>query len=103
MFLVHLTFEPPPAGSPLPADIAFLISSCATRAEALEHITVHAAARPCPVVGLFLRCPDLAAAEAAADRLWRRTVDRYPQLGACRLRRAEVPLLLPQMIWTDPP
>ncbi|GAA2205028.1 MULTISPECIES: hypothetical protein [Streptomyces] len=97
MLLVHLTLDPPPGGEPLPPDIGCLIRACATREDRLEHVAVHAAA-PWPVVGVFLCRADLMSAEAAAERLWWRAVARRPRLAAWRLRRAEVPLLRPELL-----
>ncbi|MET9450811.1 hypothetical protein [Streptomyces cinerochromogenes] len=101
MLLVHLTLDPPAGGEPLPHDTGSLIRACATREDGLEHVSVHAAAMPWPVVGVFLGRTDLASAEATAERLWRRAVARRPRLAAWRLRRAEVPLLRPELLRPD--
>jgi hypothetical protein len=103
MLLVHLTLDPPPGGESLPHDIGCLIRACASREDGLEHVTVHATALPGPVVGVFLRRADLVSAEATAERLWRRAVDHRPRLAAWRLRRAEVPLLRPEVLRLDVP
>jgi hypothetical protein len=101
VFLIHLTFESPVDGAPLPGDIARLIRSGATAEDGLEHVAVHVSARPFPVLGVFLRSPDMAAAEAAAERLWWRATAHHPWLGAWRLRRAEAPLLHPEAIYPE--
>ncbi|GAA0338748.1 hypothetical protein ACKI1I_38495 [Streptomyces turgidiscabies] len=101
MFLVHLTLDPCAGNAPLPGDIAGLLRSGATAEDGLEHVAVHASARPYPVLGLFLLSPDLAVAEAAAERLWRRAAARHPGLGAWRLRRAEAPLMHPEIMWPE--
>ncbi|MFF8732525.1 hypothetical protein ACF073_39600 [Streptomyces sp. NPDC015171] len=101
MHLVHLTLDPPPGGVPLPGDTGGLIRACATREDGLEHVVVHASALPGPVIGVFLCHADLVGAEAAAERLWWRAVARRPPLAAWRLRRAEAPLLRPEVLWPE--
>ncbi|WP_225827962.1 hypothetical protein [Streptomyces naphthomycinicus] len=101
MLLVHLTLDPPSCGEPLPDDVAALIRGCAGREDGLEHVVVHASATPWPVIGVFLGHADLVLAETTAERLWWRAVARRPRLAAWRLRRAEVPLLRPEVLWPD--
>ncbi|MEU6671826.1 hypothetical protein [Streptomyces sp. NPDC046727] len=98
MLLVHLTLDPPPCGELLPPDIGGLIRACAACEDGLEHVVVHASARPRPVIGVFLCHADLMSAEAAAERLWSRAVACRPRLAAWRLLRAEVPLLRPEVL-----
>ncbi|MER7394148.1 hypothetical protein ABT381_01350 [Streptomyces sp. NPDC000151] len=99
MYLVHLALEPQPPGNTLPPDTGRIIAACATGEDALEHVVVHSDARPLPVIGFYLRATGLDAAEAAAERVWRRAVEAQPALSDWELRRAEVPLLMPHMLW----
>ncbi|MER5878484.1 hypothetical protein ABT119_21530 [Streptomyces sp. NPDC001910] len=101
MLLVHLTLDPPSGVELLPADTGALIRACAAHEDGLEHVAVHASAVPRPVIGVFLRQPNLATAEATAGRLWRRAVACRPELAAWQLVHAEAPLLRPEVLWPE--
>ncbi|MEU2060686.1 hypothetical protein [Streptomyces sp. NPDC013455] len=72
-----------------------MTEGAATDVERIEHVTLHSAARPCAVVGVYVHAATLAAAEAAAARAWGRAVLAHPLLALWRLQSAEVPLLRP--------
>jgi hypothetical protein len=91
MYLVHLALAPP-GDVPLPADIKQILEVGAP--DVLEHVSVHAQARPHPVIGLFLRVATLSEAETTAEHIWAHAAAAFPQLVDWSLRRAEVPLLL---------
>ncbi|MFE9400650.1 hypothetical protein ACFYNY_02610 [Streptomyces sp. NPDC006530] len=73
MYLVHARLLGPP-GTPMPAAARELVNVKARPRDGLEHVTVHADARPHPVIGLYVRAADLASAEARAFALVRRTL-----------------------------
>lgn len=69
------------------------LTESATPRDGVEHVVVHAEVRPGPVVGLFLRAPDLRTAEATAQALWFRARSARSWLRNWELRGAEAPLL----------
>ncbi|MFM9584381.1 hypothetical protein [Streptomyces caniscabiei] len=102
MYLIHLALEPSgrvPCGTSLPADTRSAIAACAGDSDALEHVTVHRDDPARPVVGFFLRAACLEEAEARAERLWRRTAARRPDLRAWQVRCSESPLFVPDAGW----
>lgn len=90
MYLVHLAVAPL-GDARLPVEIRQTLEAIAP--DVLEHVSVHAQARPHPVIGLFLRVASLNEAETTAKLIWERATAASPQLAAWRLRRAEVPLI----------
>ncbi|UUU33622.1 hypothetical protein JIX56_29340 [Streptomyces sp. CA-210063] len=102
MYLIHLALEPcgrGVGGGSLPTDTGSAIAACAGEADALEHVTVHRDDPTRPVVGFFLRAACLAEAEAAAERLWRRTAACRPDLRTWHVTCSESPLFVPDTGW----
>jgi hypothetical protein len=102
MYLIHLALEAGGrgvGGTSLPADTGAAIAACAGDADALEHVTVHRDDPALPVVGFFLRAACIEEAEAAAERLWRRTVAGRPDLRTWRVKCSESPLFVPDAGW----
>lgn len=96
MYLVHLRLLPHPEGERLPDSTAALLTQGRDLgADRIEHVSVHADAIPCPVVGLYVHAPTLERAEAAARQAWIRAVVDHPPLGRWELVTAEVPLFRP--------
>lgn len=93
MYLVHVHLRPPRSGARLPAPTATAIARSAAGHDGLVHVSVHPDPEAAPVVGLYVRAPSLAAAEAAARRLWLHAASAHSALGEWELERAEVPLL----------
>ncbi|MEU7553075.1 hypothetical protein AB0B01_12125 [Streptomyces sp. NPDC044571] len=104
MYLVHVHLDPHPGSDLLSEeDATRLAAAAATTSADVIHVAVHGDARSHPVVGVFLRAADIESAEAAAAELWRRAADGHPRLRDWRLRRAEVPLVMPLLEWWEPP
>ncbi|WPO69799.1 MULTISPECIES: hypothetical protein [unclassified Streptomyces] len=98
MYLVHLRLLPPPGGERLPvATAALLMQGRGADADRVEHVSVHAEAQPCPVVGVYVQTSTLEEAEATAQLAWARAVVTHPPLARWELLSAEVPLLRPDM------
>ncbi|MFI1179799.1 hypothetical protein ACH4UT_09610 [Streptomyces sp. NPDC020799] len=74
--------------------MAMALTESAAPGDGVEHVVVHADARPGPVIGLFLRAADLRTAEATAKALWIRAREAQPWLRQWELCCAEAPLLL---------
>ncbi|MCX5382580.1 hypothetical protein [Streptomyces sp. NBC_00083] len=91
MYLVHARLLGPP-GAPLPLDTLDLVNAGARPDDGLEHVAVHPAARPHPVIGLYVRADSLAAAEHRAFALCRRAL-KERAFGGWSLLNAQVPLL----------
>ncbi|GGT65149.1 hypothetical protein P6B95_00380 [Streptomyces atratus] len=98
MYLVHLRLLPHPEGEQLPASTAALLTQGRDAdADRIEHVSLHADAQPCPVVGVYVQAANLERAEAAAERAWTRAVVAHPPLAHWKLLSAEVPLLRPDL------
>ncbi|MEU9860031.1 hypothetical protein AB0D99_04090 [Streptomyces sp. NPDC047971] len=96
MYLVHLRLLPHPEGERLPDSTAALLTRGGDLdADRIEHVSVHADAEPCPVVGVYVHAPTLGRAEAAARQAWVRAVVAHPPLARWELVSAEVPLFRP--------
>ncbi len=93
MYLVHVSIRQRSSGAALPHAAAELITRVCAGRGGFEHLSVHADARPHPVLGFYLRADSLAEAEAAAGSLWRHAALCVAQLSDWELVRAEVPLL----------
>ncbi|MFD9129296.1 hypothetical protein [Kitasatospora sp. NPDC059571] len=94
MYLIHVQLRPPTAGSPLPDGIAGLVHAAAAEEDRLEHVAVHAAAEPDPVIGLYLIADRLAEAESRAAVLCRRVLSAAA-LHGWSVSRAAAPLVAP--------
>ncbi|MGW6704015.1 hypothetical protein ACWGDE_03825 [Streptomyces sp. NPDC054956] len=93
MYLVHVHLSSHPSGEPLPGRTASAMTEAAAGCADVVHIAVHAETAADPVLGVYLRAPSLAEAEAAAGELWRAARAAHPWLSGWRLLRAEVPML----------
>ncbi|MEU6882047.1 hypothetical protein [Streptomyces sp. NPDC046712] len=94
MYLIHAHLEPPP-GAALPADADVRVRALARPEERVRHGSLHADARPHPVLGLFVAASSLEAAESVARRVCERALDLDPALRGVRLLRCEAPLVAP--------
>ncbi len=74
---------------------------CAADGDRIEHVTLHPAARPDPVVGLYLSTRGLFEAERQAAWLLERTLRRHRELLGWDLVRAEAPLMRPEALWGE--
>ncbi|MEU9606672.1 hypothetical protein [Streptomyces sp. NPDC048057] len=92
MYLVHISLESPSHGDSLPPDAHHMIASSAVASDGIEHVAVHACARPHPVIGVLLRAPSLATAEATVERIWREAARSHKTLSSWVLKRVEVAL-----------
>ncbi|MET8629732.1 hypothetical protein ABZW30_39410 [Kitasatospora sp. NPDC004669] len=95
MYLVHAALRPPYAGAPLPPDVGTLLRSLATREEAVEHVSVHPAAEPDPVVGVFVLADRLTDAERRVAELCRRAVSTAAELSGWTYGRVGAPMVTP--------
>ncbi|MEV8565843.1 hypothetical protein AB0436_09745 [Streptomyces sp. NPDC051322] len=97
MYLVHVHLRTHPRGEYLPEWTAPALAHCAAGFDGFEHVTVHAAEGPHPVIGLYLRAPSLEEAESAAEGLWWSAWSTHHRLRDWEFVRAEVPLLMPEV------
>ncbi|WP_051942686.1 hypothetical protein [Streptacidiphilus rugosus] len=99
MYLVHLHLHPPAAADPLPGGIRDWLRAAASPEDRIEHVAVHAGARPVPVVGVYLIADSLDDAETCAARVCGRALAGRQELVGWRLTCAQVPLVTP--VWED--
>ncbi|MFK4144028.1 hypothetical protein [Streptomyces sp. NPDC004065] len=97
MYLIHVRLKGP-GGTAVRPDLATIITSCAGKADGLEHVTVHPGAQGDVTLGLFLLADRLAAAEESAARLTERAVAGHPALRGFRVVTAEA-VLVPGPWW----
>ncbi|MFC1410940.1 hypothetical protein ACEZCY_15500 [Streptacidiphilus sp. N1-12] len=94
MYLIHLQL-----GSPglcdLPEQTAAWVYSAAGSDEGVEHVSLHADARPCPVLGMYLLAESLEQAEARAAAVCRRALAVRPELRGWVLGEVRAPLVAP--------
>ncbi|MFI9324929.1 hypothetical protein ACIGXI_34845 [Kitasatospora aureofaciens] len=95
MYLIHVRLRPSAPGGRLPHGIGTLLRAAALPADGIEHISVHAEARPHPTLGLYLTADSLRTAEDRAARLARRWVAEVPALADWQPVSAEVPFVAP--------
>ncbi|MFB8756617.1 hypothetical protein [Streptomyces nigra] len=93
MYLVHVHLRAHPRGHALPEWTAAAVAGRGAEVTGFEHVSVHRTPASDPTVGIFLRAPSLAEAEAAAEHLWRRSCAVHPSLHDWEFRHAEVPLI----------
>ncbi|WP_330331872.1 hypothetical protein OHS33_20555 [Streptomyces sp. NBC_00536] len=91
MYLVHARLQGPP-GVALPLEARSLVRAQAVEDDALEHVVAHPRALPHPVIGLYVRADNLAAAESRAARLCRRVLERE-EFSGWSLVLAEAPMV----------
>ncbi|MFB7370619.1 hypothetical protein ACFC0D_12355 [Streptomyces sp. NPDC056222] len=94
MYLIHAHLEPPP-GTGIPEDTDVRVCALGRPEERVRHGSLHADARPHPVLGLFVAAPSLAAAESVAREVCERAIGLDPALRGVRLLRCEAPLVTP--------
>ncbi|MFJ9814538.1 hypothetical protein ACIRU3_04570 [Streptomyces sp. NPDC101151] len=78
--------------------MAAIITSCAEKADGLEHVTLHKGPTRDLTLGLFMLADRLAEAEDSAGRLVRRAVADHPDLHGFRVVTAEA-VLVPGPWW----
>ncbi|MFF4152536.1 hypothetical protein ACFYZU_20170 [Streptomyces sp. NPDC001651] len=93
MYLVHVHLRAHPRGHTLPDWTAAAVAGRGAEFTGFEHVSVHRNPASGPTVGIFLRARSLEEAEAAAERLWRRSCSAHPSLRDWEFRSAEVPLI----------
>lgn len=91
MYLVHARLQAPLGGA-LPPDTRSLVWAQACLDEGLEHVVVHPCALPDPVIGLYVRAENLAAAELKAQGLCGRVLS-CEEFAGWSLVRAEAPMV----------
>lgn len=97
MYLVHVHLWPHPCGDELPASTATALADCGSDVEGFEHVSLHRENESGPVVGVYLRASSLEAAESTAESLWWRACTAHSWLYGWKFRRAEVPLMTPEL------
>ncbi|MCP3759638.1 hypothetical protein [Streptomyces sp. TBY4] len=91
MYLIHLHFSPPPEGGDLPSGVEEVLYEVQPAIDlAVRHVREDGA----PVLGLYVRAPDLHAAELWAAVAWRAVTRRIAGAAGWTLRKAEAPLLI---------
>jgi hypothetical protein len=95
MYLVHVHVLPWSPDDELPSSKAEIVAEIFHGRHGLEHVSVHADARPYPVIGLYVRAASLRDAEETAAAMWRHVSATHPRLCDWTFVRAEVPLLRP--------
>lgn len=91
MHLVHLHLSAPQGAGGLPQGVEAAL--CEVQ-PAVELAVRHVRADADPVLGLYLRAPDLHTAEDWAEAAWHLAARRVRGAGAWTLLKAEVPLLI---------
>ncbi|MFF1415237.1 hypothetical protein ACFVX6_36630 [Streptomyces sp. NPDC058289] len=91
MYLVHLHLSAPPGAGDLPSGVEAALSEVQP---AVEMAVRHVRADGDPVLGVYLKAPDLHTAEHWAAVAWHLAVRRTAGAGAWTLLKAEVPLLV---------
>jgi hypothetical protein len=99
MYLIHASVRPPVHGLALPDRLASQLRALVQPEDGVEHLVVHADARPYPTLGLYLRAERLEAAEEQAARLCRRWLSGLAALRNWSLVRAQAPLVAPFYEW----
>ncbi|GAA3220138.1 hypothetical protein MTQ10_08470 [Streptomyces sp. XM83C] len=97
MYLIHVRLKGPDTTASRP-DLATIITSCAGKADGLEHVAVHPGPEGDVTLGLFLLADRLATAERSAARLTERAVADHPALRGFRVLTAEA-VLVPGPWW----
>ncbi|GAA2774750.1 MULTISPECIES: hypothetical protein [Kitasatospora] len=97
MYLIHATLRLAP-GTGVPDDLGPRMRALAAPQDRLEHVSVHAGARPDPVVGLYLVADSLHDAEARARTLCLRTVAELPGLAGAEVALVGAPLIT-EYLW----
>lgn len=91
MYLVHLHLMAPQGAGDLPAGVEAALSEVQP---AVELAVRHVRAEGDPVLGLYLRAPDLRTAEHWAAVAWNHAARQVRGADAWTLVKAEVPLLV---------
>ncbi|MFD3450689.1 hypothetical protein ACFWVC_00740 [Streptomyces sp. NPDC058691] len=94
MYLVHARLRATQQAV-LPGDMGAWMWTHARACDKVEHIVVHPAARPYPVLGLYLLADRLEHAEARAADLCRRVLRARAELADWELVDARVPMTAP--------
>jgi hypothetical protein len=95
MYLIHAAVCPPVDGLALPDGLTAWLRPLIRPEDSVEHLVVHADARPHPTLGLYLRAERLEAAEEQATRLCRRWLRDLALLRGWSLVHAQAPLVVP--------
>ncbi|MFE4262570.1 hypothetical protein [Streptomyces sp. NPDC056883] len=91
MYLVHLYLSAPPGVGDLPTGVEAALSEVEPTVEmAVRHVRATGE----PVLGVYLKAPDLHTAEQRAAVAWHLAVRRTAGADAWTLLKAEVPLLV---------
>ncbi|WP_282695418.1 hypothetical protein [Streptomyces sp. CC208A] len=91
MYLVHLRLRAPAGAPELPEGLEDALRAAEP---AVELVIRHERPDAAPVLGFYLRAPDLDTAERLAATAWYLAVRDRPAVHAWTLLKAEVPLLL---------
>ncbi|MCX5124568.1 hypothetical protein [Streptomyces sp. NBC_00347] len=91
MYLVHLYLSTPPGAGDLPPGVEAALSEVQPEVEmAVRHVRANGE----PVLGVYLKAPDLHTAEHRAAVAWHLAARRTAGADAWTLLKAEVPLLV---------
>ena len=97
MYLVHLRLRRADGSPPgaLPDGMGAGLRASARAEDGVEHVVVHADARPHPLLGVYVIADRIEEAEANAARVWERARAARPEFGAWALIEARTPLIAP--------
>ncbi|MER7846194.1 hypothetical protein ABTZ03_19830 [Kitasatospora sp. NPDC096077] len=94
MYLVHAALRPLSPGLHLPPDVRGLLWDAVRPTDRIEHLVVHRAAQPHPLLGVFVLTDSLLDAEERVAAFCRRAAAE-PVLAGWSPARAAAPLVVP--------